>query len=229
MEKNQRTKRNSRSGRANLAKVAELRRYGVITGLEKKIKEASKELLKYKKIKKKCSKKRSMQKTIAEIVAKWTGIPVQAHAGRERRQNFCILKTAFMQRMVEFRKDAVKAVAERDSQKPRRGCQDERARIGSFYFSRQHRCREDGTLPKGAGGVSFHDENSVIRIDMSRIYGKIFRLKASSPVTPPGYVGYEEGGQLTEAVRRSRTRSLLLDEIEKAHPEIFNVLLQIAR
>jgi ATP-dependent Clp protease ATP-binding subunit ClpB len=203
----------------NLAKVAELR-YGVITGLEKKIKEASKELAEVQK-NQKMLKEEVDAEDIAEIVAKWTGIPVQRMLEGERTK-LLHLEDRIHERMVD-QEDAVKAVADA-IRRSRAGLQDERRPIGSFIFLGSTGVGKT-ELAKALAEFLFNDENSVIRIDMSEYMEKfsVSRLLGA----PPGYVGYEEGGQLTEAVRRKPYSVVLLDEIEKAHPEIFNVLLQL--
>ena len=203
----------------NLGKVAELR-YGVITGLEKKIKEASIKLADVQKDQK-MLKEEVDAEDIAEIVAKWTGIPVQRMLEGERTK-LLHLEDRIHERMVD-QEDAVKAVADA-IRRSRAGLQDERRPIGSFIFLGSTGVGKT-ELAKALAEFLFNDENAVIRIDMSEYMEKfsVSRLLGA----PPGYVGYEEGGQLTEAVRRKPYSVVLLDEIEKAHPEVFNVLLQL--
>jgi ATP-dependent Clp protease ATP-binding subunit ClpB len=158
---------------------------------------------------------------IAEIVAKWTGIPVQRMLEGERAK-LLHLEDRIHERLVD-QEDAVKAVADA-IRRSRAGLQDERKPIGSFVFLGSTGVGKT-ELAKALAEFLFNDENAVVRIDMSEYMEKfsVSRLIGA----PPGYVGYEEGGQLTEAIRRKPYSIVLLDEIEKAHPEVFNVLLQL--
>lgn len=203
----------------DLGRVAELR-YGVIAGLEKKLKEASKKLLEVQKDQK-MLKEEVDAEDIAEIVAKWTGIPVQRMLESERAK-LLHLEDRIHHRLVD-QEDAVKAVADA-IRRSRAGLQDERKPIGSFIFLGSTGVGKT-ELAKALAEFLFNDENAVVRIDMSEYMEKfsVSRLIGA----PPGYVGYEEGGQLTEAIRRKPYSVVLLDEIEKAHPEVFNVLLQL--
>jgi ATP-dependent Clp protease ATP-binding subunit ClpB len=202
-----------------LERVAELR-YGVIVGLEKKLKEASKKLVEVQKDQK-MLKEEVDAEDIAEIVAKWTGIPVQRMLEGERAK-LLHLEDRIHERLVD-QEDAVKAVADA-IRRSRAGLQDERKPIGSFVFLGSTGVGKT-ELAKALAEFLFNDENAVVRIDMSEYMEKfsVSRLIGA----PPGYVGYEEGGQLTEAIRRKPYSIVLLDEIEKAHPEVFNVLLQL--
>jgi ATP-dependent Clp protease ATP-binding subunit ClpB len=202
-----------------LERVAELR-YGVITGLEKKLKEASKKLVEVQKDQK-MLKEEVDAEDIAEIVAKWTGIPVQRMLEGERAK-LLHLEDRIHERLVD-QEDAVKAVADA-IRRSRAGLQDERKPIGSFVFLGSTGVGKT-ELAKALAEFLFNDENAVVRIDMSEYMEKfsVSRLIGA----PPGYVGYEEGGQLTEAIRRKPYSVVLLDEIEKAHSEVFNVLLQL--
>jgi ATP-dependent Clp protease ATP-binding subunit ClpB len=203
----------------NLGKVAELR-YGVIAGLEKKLKEASVKLNDVQRDQK-MLKEEVDAEDIAEIVAKWTGIPVQRMLESERTK-LLHLEDRIHERMVD-QEDAVKAVADA-IRRSRAGLQDERKPIGSFIFLGSTGVGKT-ELAKALAEFLFNDESAVVRIDMSEYMEKfsVSRLIGA----PPGYVGYEEGGQLTEAVRRKPYSVVLLDEIEKAHPDVFNVLLQL--
>lgn len=158
---------------------------------------------------------------IAQIVASWTGIPVKKLA-EEESERLLNLEDILHQRLIG-QEDAVKAVA-RAVRRARAGLKDPRRPIGSFIF----------LGPTGVGKTElgralaegmFGDEKALIRIDMSEYMEKhaVSRLVGA----PPGYVGHDEGGQLTEAVRRKPYSIILLDEIEKAHPEAFNILLQV--
>jgi len=203
----------------NLARVAELR-YGVIVALEKKLKEASERLNEVQR-EQKMLKEEVDAEDIAEIVAKWTGIPVQRMLEGERSK-LLHLEDRIHERLVD-QEDAVKAVADA-IRRSRAGLQDERRPIGSFIFLGSTGVGKT-ELAKALAELLFNDENAVVRIDMSEYMEKfsVSRLIGA----PPGYVGYDEGGQLTEAVRRKPYSVVLLDEIEKAHPEVFNVLLQL--
>jgi ATP-dependent Clp protease ATP-binding subunit ClpB len=202
-----------------LERVAELR-YGVIVGLEKKLKEASQKLVEIQKDQK-MLKEEVDADDIAEIVAKWTGIPVQRMLESDRAK-LLHLENRIHERLVD-QEDAVKAVADA-IRRSRAGLQDERKPIGSFIFLGSTGVGKT-ELAKALAEFLFNDENAIVRIDMSEYMEKfsVSRLIGA----PPGYVGYEEGGQLTEAIRRKPYSVVLLDEIEKAHPEVFNVLLQL--
>jgi ATP-dependent Clp protease ATP-binding subunit ClpB len=203
----------------DLGRVAELR-YGVIGGLEKKLKEASTKLADVQ-ANRKMLREEVDAEDIAEIVAKWTGIPVQRMLEAERVK-LLKLEERIHERLVN-QSDAVHAVANA-IRRSRAGLQDERRPIGSFIFLGSTGVGKT-ELAKALAEFLFNDENAIIRIDMSEYMEKfsVSRLIGA----PPGYVGYEEGGQLTEAVRRKPYSVVLLDEIEKAHPEVFNVLLQL--
>jgi ATP-dependent Clp protease ATP-binding subunit ClpB len=204
---------------SNLGRVAELR-YGVITELEKRLKEASLKLNEVQKIQK-MLKEEVDAEDIAEIVAKWTGIPVQRMLESDRTK-LLHLEDRIHKRLID-QEDAVKAVADA-IRRSRAGLQDERKPIGSFIFLGSTGVGKT-ELAKALAEFLFNDENAIVRIDMSEYMEKfsVSRLIGA----PPGYVGYEEGGQLTEAVRRKPYSVVLLDEIEKAHPEVFNILLQL--
>ena len=203
----------------DLGRVAELR-YGVIAGLEKRLKEASAKLSAVQKDKK-MLKEEVDAEDIAEIVAKWTGIPVQRMLESERGK-LLHLEDRIHERLVD-QQDAVKAVADA-VRRSRAGLQDEKRPIGSFIFLGSTGVGKT-ELARALAEFLFNDEAAMVRIDMSEYMEKftVSRLIGA----PPGYVGYEEGGQLTEAVRRKPYSVILLDEIEKAHPEVFNVLLQL--
>ena len=202
-----------------LARVAELR-YGVIAGLEKKLKEASTKLSDVQKDVK-MLKEEVDAEDIAEIVGKWTGIPVQRMLESDRAK-LLHLEDRIHERLVD-QEDAVRAVADA-IRRSRAGLQDEKKPIGSFIFLGSTGVGKT-ELARSLAEFLFNDETAMVRIDMSEYMEKfsVSRLIGA----PPGYVGYEEGGQLTEAVRRKPYSVVLLDEIEKAHPEVFNVLLQL--
>ncbi len=202
-----------------LGKVAELR-YGTILELEKKLKDANGKLVEVQK-NSKLLKEEVDAEDIAEIVAKWTGIPVQRMLETERTKLLKI-EERIHQRLVD-QEDAVSAVANA-IRRTRAGLQDVNRPIGSFIFL--------GTTGVGKTEMAralaeylFDSETAMVRIDMSEYMEKysVSRMIGA----PPGYVGYDEGGQLTEAIRHHPYSVVLLDEIEKAHPEVFNVLLQV--
>ncbi len=158
---------------------------------------------------------------IADIVSSWTGIPV-TRLVEEETQKLLRMEESIHERIVG-QEDAVRAVA-KAVRRARAGLKDPRRPIGSFMFLGPTGVGKT-ELARALAEFMFGDENALIRIDMSEYSERhtISRLVGS----PPGYVGYEEGGQLTEAVRRRPYSVVLFDEIEKAHPDIFNVLLQI--
>ena len=214
-----RTEAEQQERQGNLARVAELR-YGVITNLEKKVKDASAKLGEVQKDQK-MLKEEVDAEDIAEIVAKWTGIPVQRMLEGEKNK-LLKLEDRIHERLVN-QEDAVKAVADA-IRRSRAGLQDEKRPIGSFIFLGSTGVGKT-ELAHALAEFLFNDENAMVRVDMSEYMEKfsVSRLIGA----PPGYVGYDEGGQLTEAVRRKPYSVVLLDEIEKAHPEVFNVLLQL--
>jgi len=203
----------------NLGKVAELR-YGKIAGLEKALKNESEDLVKIQKDKK-MLKEEVDAEDIAEVVAKWTGIPVSKMLESERSK-LLKLEDELHARVVG-QDDAVAAVANA-IRRSRTGLQDINRPIGSFIFLGTTGVGKT-ELARALAEYLFDDEHAMVRIDMSEYMEKfsVSRLIGA----PPGYVGYEEGGQLTEAVRRRPYSVLLLDEIEKAHPDVFNILLQV--
>lgn len=203
----------------NLGKVAEIR-YGRITELEKKLKEETKSLADAQK-NKRMLKEEVDAEDIAEIVSKWTGIPVSRMLESERSK---LLKLEDeLHKRVIGQDEAVNAVANA-IRRSRSGLQDVNRPIGSFIFLGTTGVGKT-ELARALAEILFDDEHAMIRIDMSEYMEKfsVSRLIGA----PPGYVGYEEGGQLTEAVRRRPYSVVLLDEIEKAHPDVFNVLLQV--
>ncbi|HEY9164962.1 MAG TPA: ATP-dependent chaperone ClpB [Candidatus Kryptonia bacterium] len=203
----------------NLGKVAEIR-YGEIIGIEKRMKESSQRLAEVQR-NSKMLKEEVDSEDIAEIVSKWTGIPVTRMLESERGKLLHI-EERIHERLVD-QEEAVSAVANA-VRRARAGLQDEKRPIGSFIFVGSTGVGKT-ELARALAEVLFDDEDAMVRIDMSEYTEKfsVSRLMGA----PPGYVGYEEGGQLTEAVRRKPYSVVLLDEIEKAHPEVFNVLLQV--
>jgi ATP-dependent Clp protease ATP-binding subunit ClpB len=200
-------------------KVAEIR-YGKIKEAEEEIKKLDAKLAEI------SSEKRMLNEEvnaddIASIVAKWTGIPVTRMLESESAK-LLQLEERLGQR-VKGQEEAIEAVSDA-IRRSRSGLQDERKPIGSFLFLGTTGVGKT-ELSKALSEVLFNDENAMIRIDMSEFQEKhsVSRLVGS----PPGYVGYDEGGQLTEAVRRKPYSVILFDEIEKAHPDVFNILLQV--
>jgi len=158
---------------------------------------------------------------IAEVVSKWTGIPVSKMVEGER-EKLLRLEDELGRRVVG-QKEAIQAVSDA-VRRNRSGLGDEKRPIGSFIFLGTTGVGKT-ELAKALSEFLFNDENSMTRIDMSEYQERhsVSRLVGA----PPGYVGYDEGGQLTEAVRRKPYSVVLLDEIEKAHPDVFNILLQV--
>ena len=158
---------------------------------------------------------------IAAVVAKWTGIPVTKITESEKEK--LVHLEEILHKRVVGQDDAVEAVA-KAIRRSRVGLQDGKRPIGSFLFMGQTGVGKT-ELSKAIAEAMFDDENNIVRIDMSEFMEShsVSKLIGS----PPGYVGYDEGGQLTEAVRRKPYSVVLFDEIEKAHPDIFNALLQI--
>jgi ATP-dependent Clp protease ATP-binding subunit ClpB len=203
----------------DLGKVAELR-YGTINQLEKKLKAEGEELAKVQ-MNKKLLKEEVDAEDIAEVVAKWTGIPVNRMLESERGK--LIRMEEELHKRVIGQEDAVVAVSNA-IRRARAGLQDANRPIGSFIFIGTTGVGKT-ELARSLASFLFNDDHAMIRIDMSEYMEKhsVSRLIGA----PPGYVGYEEGGQLTEAVRRRPYSVLLLDEIEKAHHDVFNILLQV--
>ncbi len=198
-------------------KVAEIR-YGRITQLQKEMEEGKEKLAA---IDSKVIKEEVDVEDIADVVSKWTGIPVNKMMASEREK--LLLLESVLENRVVGQRDAVEAVSNA-IRRSRAGVQDEKKPIGSFIFLGTTGVGKT-ELAKTLSEYLFNDENSMTRIDMSEYQEKhaVSRLVGA----PPGYVGYEEGGQLTEAVRRKPYSVILLDEIEKAHPDVFNILLQV--
>ncbi len=203
----------------DLGKVAEIR-YGTLVTLQKQLNEAKQKM-------EEMQRNGAMMKEeigaeeVAEVVSKWTGIPVTKMLQSERTK---LLKMEEeLHKRVVGQDDAIRAISEA-VRRARAGLSDERRPIGSFIFLGTTGVGKT-ELARSLAEYLFNDENALIRIDMSEYMEahSVSRLIGA----PPGYVGYDEGGQLTEAVRRRPFSVILLDEIEKAHPDVFNILLQV--
>ena len=203
----------------NLGKVAELR-YGKIANLEKQLLKETKLLAEIQKDQR-MLKEEVDAEDIAEIVSKWTGIHVNKMLESERAK-LLRLEDELHKRIVG-QEEAVSAVANA-IRRSRTGMQDYNRPIGSFIFMGTTGVGKT-ELARALAEFLFDDEHAMIRIDMSEYMEKFSTSRLIG--APPGYVGYEEGGQLTEAVRRRPYSVVLLDEIEKAHPDLFNILLQV--
>jgi ATP-dependent Clp protease ATP-binding subunit ClpB len=202
----------------DLNRVAELQ-YGTLAGLERELKEeeeraqaaGGRRLI----------KEEVDEEDIAEVVSRWTGIPLSKLMEGEM-QKLLRLEEELHERVVG-QDEAVRAVADAVI-RARAGIKDPKRPIGSFLFLGPTGVGKT-ELARALAATLFDDEDNIVRLDMSEYMEKhtVARLIGA----PPGYVGYEEGGQLTEAVRRKPYSVVLLDEIEKAHPDVFNVLLQV--
>jgi ATP-dependent Clp protease ATP-binding subunit ClpB len=206
-----------RSGDLNA--VAEIR-YGKIPNMQKQLEEENEKLQKLQK-EKKMLKEEVDEEDIAEVIGKWTGIPVTRMMEGEMQK---LLKMEDkMHKRVIGQDEAVTAISNA-VRRSRSGLSDSNKPIGSFLFLGPTGVGKT-ELAKALAELLFDDEKNIVRIDMSEYMEKhsVARLIGA----PPGYVGFEEGGQLTEAVRRRRYCVVLFDEVEKANPEVFNVMLQL--
>ena len=199
--------------------VAEIR-YGKLQAIENKIQKLQETLAKNQS-EHSLIKEEVTYDDIAEVVAKWTGVPVSKMLQSDK-EKLLHLEDLLHQRLIGQEK-AVEAVSDA-IRRSRAGLQDSKRPIGSFLFLGTTGVGKT-ELAKALAEALFDDENNITRIDMSEYQERhaVSRLVGA----PPGYVGYDEGGQLTEAVRRKPYSVVLLDEIEKAHPDTFNVLLQV--
>ncbi len=198
-------------------KVAEIR-YGKMAETQKRIEELTAQQAA---VKNPIITEAVTPEDIAEVVAKWTGIPVKRMLESEREK--LLRMEDELHKRVVGQNAAIEAVADA-VRRSRAGLQNEKRPIGSFLFMGTTGVGKT-ELAKALAGFLFNDENMMTRIDMSEYQERhsVSRLVGA----PPGYVGYDEGGQLTEAVRRKPYSVVLLDEIEKAHPDVFNILLQV--
>lgn len=206
-----------RSG--DYGKVAELR-YGRIKEAQEKVEKLKAELTE-KQESKRMLKEEVTSEDIADVVAKWTGIPVSKMIQSEREKLLNLEEE--LHKRVAGQDEAIEAISDA-IRRSRAGLNDARRPIGSFIFLGTTGVGKT-ELAKALAEFLFDDEQSMVRIDMSEYQERhaVSRLIGA----PPGYVGYDEGGQLTEAVRRRPYSVVLLDEIEKAHPDVFNILLQV--
>ena len=204
---------------ADLQKVAEVK-YGRIPEILKKIRKKEKELARFQK-KHHVLKEEVSEEDVAHVVSRWTGIPVTRLIEEEAKK--LERMEEILQKRVVGQKEAILAISNA-IRRSRAGISEENRPLGSFMF----------LGPTGVGKTEtgralaeflFNDENALVRLDMSEYMEKYSVSKMIG--SPPGYVGYEEGGQLTEKIRRRPYAVVLLDEVEKAHPEVFNILLQI--
>ncbi|NUM78811.1 AAA family ATPase, partial [candidate division KSB1 bacterium] len=203
----------------DLNKVAELR-YGTLPGLEKQLGVLNVKLADLHKAGALLNEEVT-ESDIAEVVARWTGIPVARMLESEKEK---ILKMADrLRQRVVGQDEAIEAVSFA-VRRSRAGLSEETRPIGSFIFLGPTGVGKT-ELARALAEFMFDDENAVVRLDMSE-YMEQFNVSRLIGA-PPGYVGYEEGGQLTEAIRRRPYAVILLDEIEKAHPDVFNILLQV--
>lgn len=203
----------------DFGKVAEIR-YSKLKQLQEKIEE-EKRLLVILQSESKMIKEDVDAEEIADVVSKWTGIPVSKMLEGEKHKLLRLEEE--LEKKVIGQGEAIEAISAA-VRRSRSGLQDEKKPIGSFIFLGTTGVGKT-ELAKALSSFLFNDENAMTRIDMSEYQEKhaVSRLVGA----PPGYVGYEESGQLTEAVRRRPYSVILLDEIEKAHPDVFNILLQV--
>ena len=204
----------------NLAKAAEIK-YGKIPELNKKLEEANIENSNSKEDEKRLLREEISEDDIAQVISVWTGIPVSKMLTSEK-QKYLQLEEVLHKRVIG-QDEAITSVADA-IRRNRAGLSDENKPLGSFLFIGPTGVGKT-ELAKTLADFLFNDERALTRIDMSEYMEKfsVSRLIGA----PPGYVGYDEGGQLTEAVRRRPYSVVLFDEIEKAHPDVFNVLLQV--
>ncbi len=205
---------------ADLTEVAQIK-YSLIPDLEKKIDQSQSELLKIQKKGQRILKEEVDEEDIAKVVARWTGIPVNKMLQDEIKKLSEAEKV--LNQEVVGQEDAIKAVSNA-LRRSRAGINEEKKPIGSFLFVGPTGVGKT-ELAKALAKFMFNDEKSLIRLDMSEFMEKHSVAKLIG--SPPGYIGHDEGGQLTDKVRRHPYSVVLFDEVEKAHPDMFNVLLQI--
>ncbi|HAZ29125.1 MAG TPA: ATP-dependent chaperone ClpB [Candidatus Magasanikbacteria bacterium] len=205
--------------KGNLQKVAEIR-YAKIPDIEQKIKHDEAKLIQLQK-KKGILKEEVSEEDIAAVVAKWTGIPVQKMLENETKK-LARMENELSKRVVG-QDEAITAIANA-IRRSRAGISEEKRPIGSFIFMGPTGVGKT-ELAKTLAEFLFNDEEALVRVDMSEYMEKHAVSKMVG--SPPGYVGFDEGGQLTEIIRRKPYAVVLFDEIEKAHPDVFNIMLQI--
>ncbi|MFP4488417.1 MAG: ATP-dependent chaperone ClpB [Bacteroidales bacterium] len=205
---------------SDLGKVAEIR-YGQLPEAEAELKKAIEKLQDYEKEGKRLVREEITSEDIAQIISRWTGIPVTRMLQSEKEKLLKIEDE--LHKRVVGQEEAINAVAAA-IRRSRTGLADENRPVGSFLFMGTTGVGKT-ELARALAEYLFNDESLMTRIDMSEYQERhaVSRLVGA----PPGYVGYDEGGQLTEAVRRKPYSVILLDEIEKAHPDTFNILLQV--
>jgi ATP-dependent Clp protease ATP-binding subunit ClpB len=204
----------------DLTEVAKIK-YGLIPELENKVKKSQEELLKIQKKGQRILKEEVDEEDVAKVVARWTGIPLNRMLQDEIKK-LSTAETELNQEVVG-QDEAIKAIANA-LRRSRAGINEEKKPIGSFLFVGPTGVGKT-ELAKALARFMFDDEKSLIRLDMSEFVEKHSVAKLIG--SPPGYIGYDEGGQLTDKVRRHPYSVVLFDEIEKAHPDMFNMLLQI--
>ncbi len=204
----------------DLTQVAEIR-YAKIPELKKEVEKLEAELANIQKKGQRILKEEVDEEDIAKVVSRWTGIPVAKMLESEIRK--LAKAEAELLKKVKGQDDAIKSVANA-IRRSRAGISEEQKPIGSFLFVGPTGVGKT-ELAKALAGFMFNDEAALVRLDMSEFMEKHSVAKIIG--SPPGYVGYDEGGQLTEKIRRRPYSVVLFDEIEKAHPEVFNILLQI--
>ena len=204
----------------DLSRAAELK-YGTLMSLQRQLEEAERNLAEYQKSGNSLLREEVTDIDIAEIVSKWTGIAVNKLLESEKQK--LINMEEFLHKRVAGQEEAVTVVSDA-IRRARSGLKDPNRPIGTFIFLGPTGVGKT-ELAKALAEFMFNDEDALIRIDMSEYMEKhtVARLIGA----PPGYVGYDEGGQLTEHVRRKPYSVVLFDEIEKAHPDVFNIMLQI--
>ena len=203
----------------DLQRVAEIK-YGKIPNLLKEIQRKEKELVRFQK-KHRILKEEVTEEDVARVVSRWTGIPITRLIEEEAK------KLEKMEEILSHRvigqREAISAVS-RAIRRSRAGIAEEQRPMGSFMFLGPTGVGKTETA-RALAGFLFNDESALVRLDMSEYMERHTVSKMIG--SPPGYIGYEEGGQLTEKIRRRPYSVILLDEVEKAHPEVFNILLQI--
>jgi ATP-dependent Clp protease ATP-binding subunit ClpB len=204
---------------ANLQKVAELK-YGKLPQLQKELKATEKKLADFQKTNP-LLREVVTEEDVAKIVSRWTGIPVTRLLEEEAKK--LEKMEEILSKRVIGQEEAIKAISNA-IRRARAGISEEKRPLGSFLFLGPTGVGKTETA-RALAEFLFNDENAMIRLDMSEYMEEHSVAKMIG--SPPGYVGYEEGGQLTEKIRRRPYSVILLDEIEKAHPRVFNILLQI--